>query len=236
MAGTASRRNHATAEGAAGEPDVVDRRYSNTLEDERVYKLHWRGSKKKARNCWTHVCAELARHDFVPLDTREAFRQKTVDEYLVAAGYFVGPAASNSTGNDETKQGEAGAASAASAAAPQTAEDTVAEACWSVFAADVMEHLVWPAAQKGHINAAPKAHVDNPKLWTDGILPILDDQRVYTLHWKGSKKKAKSSWTHVCAELARHDFVPLDTKEAFRQKTVDDFLVAAGYFCGTSRE
>ena len=102
----------------------------------------------------------------------EAFRQKTVDEVLLAAGYVVGPAASNSTGKDETKQGEAGAASSAPAAASQAAEAAIEEAFWTVFADDVMEHRVWPAAQKGHINAAPKAHVDNPEWWTHGILSL----------------------------------------------------------------
>ena len=157
------------------------------LEDERVYKLHWRGGTKKAKRCWTHVCAELARHDFVPLETREAFRQKNVDEFLVAAGYLVGPAASNSTGNNETKQREAEPAYlTAPAAASPAAHAAIEEAFWSVFVDDVMEHLVWPAAHKGHINAAPKAHVVKPKWWTIGILPILKDPRVYTLHWKGS--------------------------------------------------
>ena len=90
------------------------------LEDERVYTLQWQGCKKKASGCWTHVCAELARHVFVPFKTRKAFRQNNVDEFLVAAGYVVGPAASNSTGNYETKQGEAGAAylTAPAAASP----------------------------------------------------------------------------------------------------------------------
>ena len=88
---------------------------------------------------------------------------------------------------------------------------------------------MWPAAQKGHINAAPNAHVDNPKWWTHGIVPILEDPRVYMLHWKGSKKAARSCWTFVCEHLAGHVFVPPEAEEAFTQKTVDEFLLAAGY-------
>ena len=85
----------------------------------------------------------------MPLDTREAFRQKTVDDFLVAAGDFVGPAASNSTGNDETQQGEAEAAYLTAPAAASPAGDAAIEkAFWSVFADDVMEHLVWPAVHK----------------------------------------------------------------------------------------
>ena len=63
----------------------------------------------------------------MPLDTREAFRQKTVDDFLVAAGYFVGVAASNSTGNNETKQGEAGAAYLTALAAASPAADAAIE-------------------------------------------------------------------------------------------------------------
>ena len=92
-----------------------------------------------------------------------------------------------------------------------------------------MQHLVWPAVRAGEITTAPKAHVDKPKWWTDGIVPILEDVRVYMLHWKGSKKKPKSCWTFVCQELASHDFVPPEAKEAFTQITVDEFLLAASY-------
>ena len=190
------------------------------LEDERVYKLYWRGGKKKATNCWTHVCAVLARHDFVALETREAFRQKTVDDFLVAAGYFVGPAASNSTGNDETQEGEAEVAYLTAPAAASPAGDAAIEkAFWSVFADDVMEHLVWPAVHKGHINAAPKAVLDNPEWWARGILPILQDPRVCMLHWKGGKEAARSCWTFVCEQLAGHVFLPPAAGEAFTQKS-----------------
>ena len=152
----------------------------------------------------------------MPLDTREAFRQKTVDEFLVAAGYFVGAAASNSTGNDETKQGEAGAAYlTAPAAASPAADAAIEEAFWSVFGDDVMEHLVWPAVRAGAITQPPRAQVDNPTWWTDGIAPILEDERVYMLHWKGGKKKARSCWTFVCEQLAGHDFVQPEAGEAF---------------------
>ena len=70
------------------------------------------------------------------------------------------------------------------------------------FAANVMEQLVWPALRAGEITKAPKAHLDNPTWWTDGIVPILEDERVYKLHWKGSKKKQKKMLTFVCEQLA----------------------------------
>ena len=100
----------------------------------------------------------------MPLDTREAFRQKNVDDFLVAAGYFVGVAASNSTGNNETKQGEAGAAYlTAPAAASPAADAAVEEAFWTVFGDDVMEHLVWPAVRAGAITQTPRVQLDTPK-------------------------------------------------------------------------
>ena len=85
------------------------------------------------------------------------------------------------------------------------------------------------AVRAGEITQAPKEHVDNPKWWTDSIVPILEDVRVYMLHWKGSRKKSKSCWTFVCEQLAGHDFVPPDAEEAFAQTNVDEFLLAAGY-------
>ena len=108
-------------------------------------------------------------------------------------------------------------ASASVSAAAANDEDEFA-ACWLRFDDNVMQHLVWPALRAGEITQPPKAQVDNPTWWTDGIAPILEDERVYQLHWRGRKKKATNCWTHVCAELARHDFVPLETREAFRQK------------------
>ena len=58
----------------------------------------------------------------------------------------------------------------------------------------------------------------NPTWWTDGIAPILSHERVYTWHWRGGNKKAKSCWTHVCAAPVRHDLEPLEARGAFRQK------------------
>ena len=104
-------------------------------------------------------------------------------------------AARNSTGTDARKQGEAGAAHltapAAASVSAGACRNVVEEAFWLEFAANVMEQLVWPALRAGEITKAPKAHLDNPTWWTDGIVPILEDERVYKLHWKGSKKKAK---------------------------------------------
>ena len=112
-------------------------------------------------------------------------------------------------------------ASASTSAAAGNDEDEFA-VFWLRFDDKVMQHLVWPALRAGEITQAPKAQLDNPTWWTDGIAPILEDERVYKLYWRGGKKKAKKCWTHVCAVLARHDFVALETREAFRQKTVDD--------------
>ena len=197
------------------------------FEDERVYSLHWKGGKRKAKSCWTHVCAELAPYEFARVERREAFRQTNADEFLVAAGYVASAAARNSTGTDDRKQGEAGAAHltapAAASVSAGACRNVVEEAFWLEFAANVMEQLVWPALRAGEITKAPKAHVDNPTWWTDGIVPILENERVYQLHWKGSKKKAKRCWTFVCDQLAGEVFVPPEAGEAFTQKTWTNF-------------
>ena len=74
---------------------------------------------------------------------------------------MVHSAASRSTGNERTQEGEAEVAYAtASAAASPAGDAALAEAFWKVFADDVMEHLVWPAVHKGCIRAAPEADVD----------------------------------------------------------------------------
>ena len=157
------------------------------------------GGKKKAKSCWTHVCAVLASHDFEWLERTGAFRQRNADDLLVAAGYVVSAAARNSTGTDDRKQGEAGAAHlTAPAAASASADALDEEAFWLKFAGNVMEQLVRPALRAGEITKAQKAHADNPTWWTFGIVPILVNDRVYQLHWKGSKKKAKRCWTCVC--------------------------------------
>ena len=69
--------------------------------------------------------------------------------------------ASRSTGNDGTQEGGTEVAYATAAAAASLAGDAaLEEVFWKVFAEDVMEHLVWPAAHKGCIHAAPQADVD----------------------------------------------------------------------------
>ena len=87
------------------------------LADELVYKLHWKGCKKKARSCWTHVCEQLASHVFVAPEAGEAFRQKNVNEFLLAAGYVVAASASNSSGSKDIKEQAAAAAALPAAAA-----------------------------------------------------------------------------------------------------------------------
>ena len=87
------------------------------FEDERVYTFHWKGGRKKARSCWTHVCEQLASHVFVAPEAGEAFRQKTIDEFLLAAGYVVAAAASNSSGSKDIKEQAAAAAALPAAAA-----------------------------------------------------------------------------------------------------------------------
>ena len=72
------------------------------------------------------------------------------------------------------------------------------DALWQKFAEKVMQHLVWPAMWAGHITAAPKECIDNPRWWVDGITPILGHEDVYSLYYKGGKKKANGCWGHVC--------------------------------------
>ena len=139
-------------------------------------------------------------------------------------------AASSSTGNERTQEGEAEVAYAtASAAASPAGDAAVAEAFWKVFADDVMRHFVWPAVHKGCIRAAPQADVDHPEWWERGIFPILEHPRVYMLHVTGGKKAATSCWTFVCDQLANHVFVEAAAGEAFTQKNVEEFILAAGY-------
>ena len=72
------------------------------------------------------------------------------------------------------------------------------DALWQKFAEKVMQHFVWPAVWAGHIIAAPKECIDNPRWWVDGITPILGHEDVYSLYYKGGKKKANGCWGHVC--------------------------------------
>ena len=116
-------------------------------------------------------------------------------------------------------QWEASAPASASASAAAGKEEDEFAAFWLLFDDNVMKHLVWPAVRAGEITEAPHEVRGNPTWWRDGIAPILQDSRVYKLYYKGGKKKANRCWTRVCAELARHVFVPTEATEAFRQKT-----------------
>ena len=100
------------------------------------------------------------------------------------------PSSSSELARASTQCQASAPASASASAAAGNDEDQFA-AFWSRFDENVMQHLVWPALLAGEITQAPQAHVDNPTWWTDGIVPILENERVYKLHWKGSKKKAK---------------------------------------------
>ena len=84
-------------------------------------------------------------------------------------------------------------AASASAAAGVPVPVGVAEydAVWQQFDADVMEHLVWPAARAGRITSAPNADRDNPAWWVAEIKPLFEDERVFSIFWKGGKKRAK---------------------------------------------
>ena len=104
----------------------------------------------------------------------------------------------------EHGRSEARLQASASLSATAANDDVESDAVWKRLAEKVMEHLVWPAVRAGEITQAPNALVDNPTWWREGIAPIFEDQRVYMLHWKGGKRKARSCWTHVCAELAGH--------------------------------
>ena len=117
-----------------------------------------------------------------------------------------------------SRQCEASAPASASASAAAGNDEVEFAASCSRFDENVMQHLVWPALLAGEITQPPKAHVENPTWWTDGIAPIVSHELVYTLHWRGGKKKAKSCWTHVCEVLAGHEFEPLERRGALRPK------------------
>ena len=125
---------------------------------------------------------------------QEPSGNKDADDFLAAAEYVVSAAARNSTGTGARKQGEAGAAHlTAPAAASVSADAVVEEAFWLKFVENVLEQLVWPALRAGEITKAPKAHVDNPTWWTDGIVPILENERVYQLHWREARGKQNNA-------------------------------------------
>ena len=121
------------------------------------------------------------------------------------------------------------ASAEAKAAADAADSKAKYDAFWEKFAENVMTHLVWPAVWAGHIRAAPKASIDNPKWWVEGIAPILEHDDVYQLYYKGGKRKAKACWGHVCRELASHNFAEQEAPEPFTQKTALEFIEAAGY-------
>ena len=84
-------------------------------------------------------------------------------------------------------------AASASAAAGVPVPVGVAEydAVWQQFDEDVMEHLVWPAARAGRITSAPNAERYNPAWWVAEIKPLFEDERVFSIFWKGGKKRTK---------------------------------------------
>ena len=100
---------------------------------------------------------------------------------------------------------------------------------WQVFAENVMHHLVWPAVSKGRIRTAPVSHRRYPIWWIVGILPILDDPSVWFLYWLGGQRMARNSWYYVCDTLGSYDFSNYIPSQFFVQKTVQQFLEAAGY-------
>ena len=87
--------------------------------------------------------------------------------------------------------------SAPASASAATQEDIDSDAFWTQFDCNVMKHLVLPAVKAGVITSAPRAQYDNPPWWTDGIKPMLEDERIYKMHWKGGKKRAKHSWHYI---------------------------------------
>ena len=121
------------------------------------------------------------------------------------------------------------ATAAASASSNAPDDDAECEAFWAKFVENVMKHIVWPVVHAGHITSAPNEHRDNPELWCEDIAPILADARVFLLYWKGGKERARGSWSHVCRELATHPSERQEATVPFIQKTLEEFLAAAGY-------
>ena len=140
----------------------------------------------------------------------------------------VNPCMSGQTPGTKKQRLEAGSASVALSAYKAQAR-ALRDAFWKTFAEKVMEHLVHPAVLKGIIRVAPRAHKENPAWWVESILPVLNDPAVWTLYWLGGKRMAKHSWYHVCEVLATYEFPSVFNPEPFIQKTVPEFLAAAGY-------
>ena len=88
-------------------------------------------------------------------------------------------------------QFEASASASASMSAAAANDEDEFAAFWLRFDDNVMHHLVWPAVRAGEITQPPMAQLDNPTWWTDGIAPILEDERVYKLYWRGARRKQK---------------------------------------------
>ena len=84
-------------------------------------------------------------------------------------------------------------ASAASASAAEGVPVPVGVAeydvVWQEFDEDVMEHFVWPAARAGRITSAPNADRDNPAWWVAEIKPLFEDERVFSIFWKGGARR-----------------------------------------------
>ena len=89
--------------------------------------------------------------------------------------------------------------------------------------------LGWPAVMKGVIRTAPMSHRHYPAWCTLDMLPILDDPCVWFLYWLAGKRMARNSWYHVCDTLGSYDFSIDVPPQAFAQKSVLQFLLAAGY-------
>ena len=82
------------------------------------------------------------------------------------------PSSSSELARASTQCQASAPASASASAAAGNDEDQFA-AFWLRFAENVMQHLVRPAVLAGEITQPPKAHVENPTWWTDGIAPTL---------------------------------------------------------------
>ena len=152
---------------------------------------------------------------------------------IIAALFYyeckdVNPCMSGETPGTKKQHLEAGSESVALSADKAQAR-ALRDAFWKTFAEKVMQHLVHPAVLKGIIRVAPKAYKENPAWWVESILPVLNDPAVWTLYWLGGKRMAKHSWYHVCEVLATYEFPSVFNPEPFIQKTVPEFLAAAGY-------
>ena len=121
-------------------------------------------------------------------------------------------------------------ASGPARASATTLEEEIAyDAFWHQFDVNVYQHVVLPAVEAGVITCAPNADKDNPSWWTDKVKPLFDDSKIYSLHWKGGKKRAQHSWKYICAQLKDYVFPERAPSPEFCYPTVVSFLVATGY-------